>query len=104
MMVWNNSLYTGLLADSTSTKEYEHHLSGEATTTKEPGNEHNRYAVAVLEDETWCTVGQIGICSPTPILPTRPSRLGNGGFQQIRSRGSFESLDKYPSMFLLPSS
>jgi len=27
-----------------------------ATTIREPDNEHDRYAVAVLEDETLCTV------------------------------------------------
>lgn len=30
-----------------------------ATTVREPDNEHDRYAVAVLEDETLCTVGHL---------------------------------------------
>ena len=30
-----------------------------ATTAREPGNEHDRYAVAVLEDETLCAVGHL---------------------------------------------
>ena len=34
------------------------HVGEMATTAREPGNEHNRYAVAVLEDET-CTVGHL---------------------------------------------
>ena len=32
------------------------HVVEKATTAREAGNEHNHYAVAVLEDET-CTVG-----------------------------------------------
>jgi len=30
-----------------------------ATTVREPDNEHDRYAVAMLEDETLCTVGHL---------------------------------------------
>ena len=30
-----------------------------ATTAREPGNEHDPYAVAVLEDQTLCTVGHL---------------------------------------------
>ena len=30
-----------------------------ATMVREPGNEHDRFAVAVLEDETLCTVGHL---------------------------------------------
>ena len=39
-----------------------------ATTVREPDNEHDRYAVAVLEDETLCTVGaQCSSCSQLSI-------------------------------------
>ena len=31
-----------------------------ATTVREPGNEHDRFAVVVLENETLCTVGHFG--------------------------------------------
>ena len=30
-----------------------------ATMVREPGNEHDRFAVAVLEDETLCTFGHL---------------------------------------------
>lgn len=30
-----------------------------ATTAREPGNEHDHYTVAMLEDETLCTVGHL---------------------------------------------
>ena len=30
-----------------------------ATMVREPGNEHDRFAVAVLEDKTLCTVGHL---------------------------------------------
>ena len=30
-----------------------------ATTVREPGNKHNRFAVAVLKDEMLCTVGHL---------------------------------------------
>ena len=33
------------------------HVGEKATTVKEPGNEHNRFTVAVLEDKTLFTVG-----------------------------------------------
>ena len=39
--------------DTTCIKEY---VGEKATTVREPGNEHNRFAVAVLEDERLCTV------------------------------------------------
>ena len=35
------------------------HVGEKATTVREPGNEHDRFAVAVLEDETLCTVGHL---------------------------------------------
>ena len=35
------------------------HVGEKPTTVREPGNEHNRFAVAVLEDETLCTVGHL---------------------------------------------
>lgn len=34
-------------------------IGEKATTATEPGNEHNCYAVAVLEDETLCMVGHL---------------------------------------------
>ena len=33
-------------------------IEEKATMVREPGNEHDRFAVAVLEDKTLCTVGQ----------------------------------------------
>jgi len=35
------------------------HVREKATTVREPGNEHDRFAVAVLEDETLCTFGHL---------------------------------------------
>ena len=35
------------------------HIGEKATTVREPGNEHDRFAVAVLEDEMLCTVGHL---------------------------------------------
>ena len=35
------------------------HVGEKATTVREPGNEHDRFAVAVLKDETLCTVGHL---------------------------------------------
>ena len=35
------------------------HVGEKATTVREPGNKHDRFAVAVLEDETLCTVGHL---------------------------------------------
>ena len=34
-------------------------IGEKATTAREPGNQYDRYAVAVLEDQTLCTVGHI---------------------------------------------
>ena len=33
------------------------HVGEKATTVREPGSEHDRFAVAVLKDATLCTVG-----------------------------------------------
>ena len=44
-----------------------------ATTVREPDNEHDRYAVAVLEDETLCTVGHL------------PREISKADFQAQRS-------------------
>ena len=51
---WIHSLYPRLSVDTTSTGTYGHHLSGKRpyTTTREPGNKHDRYGVAVFVDET----------------------------------------------------
>ena len=35
------------------------HVGEKATTVREPGNEHDQFSVAVLEDETLCTVGHL---------------------------------------------
>ena len=34
-------------------------IGEKATTAREPGNQHDRYAVTVLEDQTLCTIGHI---------------------------------------------
>ena len=34
-------------------------IGEKATTAREPGNQHDRYAVAVLEEQTLCTIGRI---------------------------------------------
>ena len=56
------------------------HVGEKATMVKEPGNEHNRFAVAVLEDETLCTVGHltreesviITVCGESLVFLGRP--------------------------------
>ena len=35
------------------------HVGEKATTVREPGNKHNRFAVAVLKNETLCTFGYL---------------------------------------------
>ena len=35
------------------------HVGDKATTVREPGNEHDRFAVAVLKDETLCIFGHL---------------------------------------------
>ena len=35
------------------------HVGERATTVREPGNEHNQFAVEVLEDEMLCTLGHL---------------------------------------------
>ena len=35
------------------------HVGEKATMVREPGNEHNRFAVTVLKNETLCTVGYL---------------------------------------------
>ena len=34
-------------------------IGEKATMAREPGNQHDRYTVAVLEDQTLCTIGHI---------------------------------------------
>ena len=50
-------------------------IRGKTTTAKEPGIKHDCYTIAILEDESLCTVGQIGTCSTTEVLPTHPGPL-----------------------------
>ena len=40
------------------------HVGEKATTLREPVNVHNRFKVAVLEDETLCTVGHLFLVVP----------------------------------------
>ena len=35
------------------------HVGEKATTIREPGNEHDQFAVAVLEEDTLCAVGHL---------------------------------------------
>ena len=35
------------------------HVGEKATMVREPGNEHDRFAVAVFEDKTLCTIGHL---------------------------------------------
>ena len=35
------------------------HVGKKATTVREPGNQHDRFAVEVLEDEMLCTFGHL---------------------------------------------
>ena len=61
---------------------------------REPGNQHDRYAIAVLEDQTLCTIGYI----PCEISN---GRLGGGGLQDIGS--GVASFGTYRSRLILPS-
>ena len=38
-------------------RKWTPHVGEKATTVREPGSEHDQFAVAVLEDATLCTVG-----------------------------------------------
>ena len=51
---WIHSLCPRLSVEATSTGTYGHHLLGKRpyTTTREPGNKHDHYAVGVFVDET----------------------------------------------------
>ena len=73
-----------------------HHVGEKATTVRESGNENDRFPVAVLEDETLCTV-----CGESLVFLGRPGPLfvrfvgGSAlGFHDIGSGASFGSLLK----------
>ena len=67
---------------------------GEKTMVRESGNEHNRFAVLVLKNETLCTVGSeslVFLGRPGPLF----ARFIGGselGFHDIGSGASFGSL------------
>ena len=85
------------------------HVGEKATMVKEPGNEHDRFAVVVLEDETLCTVGHlmrkesaiITVCGESLVFlgrlgPFFVCFVGGSalGFHDIGSGTSFGSLLK----------
>ena len=72
------------------------HVGEKATTVRKSGNEHDRFTVAVLEDETLCTgSGEslviLGCAGPLFVRFVGGSALG---FHDIGSEASFGSLLK----------
>ena len=72
------------------------HVGEKATTVRESGNKHDRFAVAVLEDETLCTVSGESLVFLGRPGPLFVRFIGGSalGFHDIGSGAFFGSLLK----------